>query len=98
MPHIKTIIDAATGEVQEIPFTEEEEIEFENARIAKEWESLREHRNIMLQQTDSMVLPDRWERLKPEQRKAWSDYRQALRDLPANVGDPRQIVWPEKPE
>lgn len=92
------IIDAATGEVKLVPFTEEEEIAFENARIEREWSSLREHRNMVLATTDSMVLPDRWERLSPEKKKEWSDYRQALRDLPLNTEDPRQIVWPTKPE
>ena len=29
---------------------------------------------------------------------AWKNYRQALRDLPANTEDPANPVWPTKPE
>lgn len=30
-------------------------------------------------------------------RAAWSQYRQALRDLPRQPGFPAQLVWPEAP-
>jgi len=41
--------------------------------------------------------------LDDEQRKAWQTYRQALRDIPQQLGDgkpanPDEVVWPEKPE
>ena len=29
---------------------------------------------------------------------AWADYRQALRDLPAQAGFPFSVTWPAKPE
>jgi len=32
-----------------------------------------------------------------EAKQAWLDYRQALRDLPANTTDPENPVWPEMP-
>ena len=30
--------------------------------------------------------------------QVWMDYRQALRDLPANTVDPANPIWPVKPE
>jgi hypothetical protein len=41
--------------------------------------------------------------LDDEQRKAWQTYRQALRDIPQQLGDgkslnPDDVVWPVKPE
>lgn len=35
--------------------------------------------------------------LTAEQRTAWSTYRQALRDLPAQPGFPQSIEWPKPP-
>jgi len=40
----------------------------------------------------------RWSALTDEQRQAWSDYRQALLDIPQQSGFPHNVVWPTKPE
>ena len=68
-----------------------------NDQIATEF--VRYHRNGLLQITDWWVLPDR----TPTQ--AQLDYRQALRDLPANAspsldenGNLTGVNWPTKPE
>jgi hypothetical protein len=53
--------------------------------------NLRLERNRLLAETDWWVLPDR----TPTQEQL--DYRQALRDLPANTDDPENPVWPVKP-
>jgi hypothetical protein len=60
---------------------------------------LRKERNALLAETDWWVLPDR----TPTQ--AQLDYRQALRDLPANCtpaldedGNLTGVTWPTKPE
>lgn len=62
-------------------------------------EQVRFQRNQLLAQTDWWVLPDR----TPTQ--AQLDYRQALRDLPANSspeldenGNLINVNWPEKPQ
>lgn len=64
---------------------------------AEEMAILREKRDALLRESDILVLPDRWVKYTPEQQKAISDYRQALRDLPANTPDPFKVVWPTKP-
>jgi len=58
---------------------------------------LRQERDRRLVATDITVLPDRWESMNNDSKTAWSVYRQALRDLPANTPDPTNITWPTKP-
>jgi len=36
--------------------------------------------------------------MNDDTKTAWSNYRKALRDLPANVADPANPTWPEKPK
>ena len=58
--------------------------------------TIRSERNILLRDSDIYVIPD-WPHPTEEVRQAWLDYRQALRDLPANTTDPSNPVWPEAP-
>ena len=50
-------------------------------------QELRWQRNRILKESDVNVLPDKWAAMTSEQQTAWSNYRQALRDLPANSPD-----------
>lgn len=52
-------------------------------------------RDRLLAETDFMMMPDY--PLPDGKRAAVAAYRQALRDVPAQFGFPRQIVWPAKP-
>jgi hypothetical protein len=78
---------------------------YENGMFSKplrnletEWQELRLARNLLLTESDINVLPDRWAAMTAEQQNAWSTYRQVLRDLPTTYPDPKNIVWPTKPE
>lgn len=53
---------------------------------------LRLERDQKLSASDWTQAPD-----APVDQQAWATYRQALRDLPANTADPREVVWPTKP-
>jgi len=53
---------------------------------------LRRERNAKLDETDWTQMPD-----TPVDQAAWATYRQALRDLPENTDDPRNVVWPSPP-
>ena len=53
---------------------------------------LRRDRDDILAASDWTQVPD-----APVDQQAWAAYRQALRDLPANTTDPRNVAWPEKP-
>ena len=56
------------------------------------WVALRSRRDGLLGLCDWTQLAD-----APVDAEAWTVYRQALRDLPANTSDPLNPVWPEMP-
>ncbi len=58
----------------------------EELRPLKALEALRTERNDVLENTDRYTLPD-FPHPSEDVRQAWLDYRQALRDLPANSPD-----------
>lgn len=58
---------------------------------------VRAERDQRLQESDLAVLPDRWAAMTQEQQAAWTTYRQALRDVPAQADFPWNIQWPEMP-
>jgi hypothetical protein len=80
----------------------------ENEKIATEaardyWEELRFLRNEKLNECDWTQVAD--VQLSDAQKVEWTLYRQALRDLPNNIIDPKPLVlnynhpdWPIKPE
>lgn len=57
---------------------------------------IRNERDALLKECDFTVLPD--SPFTDEQRAAWTAYRQALRDIPEQLGFPFNVVFPEKPE
>jgi hypothetical protein len=58
----------------------------------------RRKRNNLLKQTVDRINPLRWESYSQEQKDAWTEYRQALLDVPQQEGFPLNITWPVKPE
>ena len=56
-------------------------------------EVMRAVRNQLLAQSDWAMATD-----APTDKAAWSTYRQALRDLPAQNKDPKKIKFPTRPE
>ena len=63
---------------------------------------LRKERDMLLQLTDWIVLPD--SPISDLQRTNWHEYRQALRDLPSTEnpsldenGELLGVTWPTKP-
>ena len=80
----------------------EAEIDTEIARLTAEqpWKVLRAKRNQLLTETDWVTLKaidDSNDGLGIQLPQVWMDYRQALRDLPANTVDAANPVWPVKP-
>ena len=53
---------------------------------------VRAQRNILLSESDWTQVAD-----APVDQAAWATYRQALRDIPSQVGFPLDVVWPKKP-
>ena len=78
------------------------EIEAEIARLTAEQPlvELRAKRDQLLAETDWVTLKAidlSNDGLGIQLPQVWMDYRQALRDLPANTVDPANPVWPVKP-
>lgn len=57
-----------------------------------QWISIREERNLKLQNSDWTQLPD----VPLATKEAWANYRQQLRDV-TSQSDPFNIVWPTPP-
>lgn len=95
----RIVFDLSTGVQTIVPYTAEEEAlhqaklsEYaagENSRKAAE---VRETRNEKLKESDWTQIPD-----STADKTAWAVYRQALRDITAQSGFPREIIWPQKP-
>lgn len=73
------------------PTEAELQAEIDRLKAAQPMVELREKRNQLLAETDYLALSD--VTLSPEM----AEYRQALRDLPANTTDPANPVFPTKP-
>lgn len=56
-------------------------------------EAARNERNWYLLQSDHIFCSD----VQVEDRDAWLEYRQALRDLPTQPNFPKEIDWPKRP-
>jgi hypothetical protein len=68
----------------------------DDIRAQEALEALRRERNIKLAMSDWTQLPDL--PLNEEQKAAWAEYRQALRDIPnTGVFEQNLIQWPQPP-
>lgn len=86
-------------EQDEINRIEQEKLQEEERKkqeLEMSWNNLRAQRNQLLLDSDKYVLPD-YPHKTEEQRQAWLDYRQALRDITTNLDSPYNVVFPEKP-
>jgi len=81
----------------EKPPKEEFEAKLQELIDAQPWKELREERNKRIARTDYLATID-YPHATKEVKQAWLDYRQALRDLPANTTDPENPVWPLAPQ
>lgn len=81
--------DAISGKFGEITPYEEPTAEEVQARLADE---ARAFRNRLLTSSDWTQVAD-----APVDRAAWAEYRQALRDVPDQLGFPADIIWPTAP-
>ena len=77
--------------IYEKPVETIEELDAVQLEIDKE--ELRNHRNILLMESDWTQNRD----VVLSNDEEWKTYRQALRDLPANTSDWRNPTYPTKP-
>ena len=77
------------------PTKEVFEAKFQEIIREYSFKDLRQERTKHLAETDWIFSTDY--HIPSELRKKWTEYRQALRDLPSVTTDPENPVWPEKP-
>ena len=80
----------------EKPPKEEFEAKLQELIDAQPLKELRAERDIILSQTDKYATID-YPHASEEAKQSWLNYRQALRDLPANTEDPSDPTWPTPP-
>lgn len=61
-----------------------------------QWNEIKLIRERLLKETDFTQLPD--SPLTSDKKLTFSEYRQALRDIPQTNTSPDNIVWPIKPD
>lgn len=66
-----------------------------NATNEEKLRMIRAWRNPLLQQCDWTQLPDAI--LTIDEKQAWQDYRQTLRDIPQDFLNPDDVVFPDPP-
>ena len=81
-----TIIDGVTSQVDHR--TDDQKVD-----------SVRAMRNeLLVREVDPIVTnPLRWNVMTAGEQRMWTDYRQALLDVPQQPGFPSSISWPSKP-
>lgn len=87
-----------SGKISKIPYTQEQVTEWNlnraiwlaggNDRACAE---VRATRNVKIASCDWRMLAD------VLSGDVWKTYRQALRDVPAQVGFPENVIWPAEP-
>lgn len=63
--------------------------------VEERWAAIRSRRDMLLATCEWTQIPD--VPLTEEQKEAWREYRQALRDLPQTFATPEGVVWPKPP-
>jgi len=106
-PNVKSVVDVENGVVAydasgNVVTLDTAVVEAETITVENDWnfQALRRKRNRLLAETDwvSMkALDASIDGLGIQLPQVWMDYRQALRDLPANTTDPANPDWPVKP-
>ena len=71
--------------------------ELATLRVAAAANKMRWERDQALAISDALVLPDRWAKFTAAQQTAITNYREALRNLPAQTGFPLEVTIPGAP-
>ena len=93
MPRYKNVngVDIQLTTEEEIARDAEEQVWADDAP-ARKWATIRAQRDALLSSCDWRAMPD-----APTMSADWTNYRQALRNLPSTEADPDNVVFPEEP-
>jgi hypothetical protein len=92
MSKAKTVINAASGEVESVNLSVDEQSSIDSISTESAIINARANRDMLLAASDWRVVAD-----APWDTTAWATYRQALRDLPADPAYPN-VEFPDPPE
>lgn len=79
------------------PTWEEAQANWVRIENETQWEEIRLKRNELLLRSDYTQLGDVSLSIRIA-ISAWEKYRQALRDIPQDFTNPKEVIWPEKPK
>lgn len=68
---------------------------FSSATTGEKWTRIRAYRNLLLSDCDKTQISDN--PMPETNKKAWRDYRQALRDIPSVYANPDDVIFPTSP-
>jgi len=88
------------GEMVQLTETEETERDSqENVELDNLPNYKRQERNELLEMNVDPIASNalRWNDMTDAKRTEWTNYRQALLDVPEQSGFPNDITWPTKP-
>ena len=88
----KTVLNCDTNEVTVTKLTDAEIAEAQET-TAEKAQNQRDQRDSLLKSTDWTQGADVPTAIKSN----WTDYRQKLRDVPAQSGFPDSVTWPTQP-
>lgn len=73
----------------------EEELVADTENLNKyKWNLIRQQRDLMLSESDKLVVADKWIMYSPEEKQKIAAYRQSLREIPSEFSDPTEVVFP----
>ena len=70
-----------------------------DAELTAESQKVRDYRDNLLNTCDTVYCnAERWSAMTTDQQKAWTAYKDALRDVPEQDGFPYTVNWPTMPK
>ena len=84
--------DFTVADFPDAPVPEKPDYNPDQKALDAEADEVRSERDKLLAATDWTQVAD-----APVDQAAYAEYRQALRDVPEQVGFPSDVDWPEKP-
>lgn len=90
----KTVLDCDTGVVSVVPRTDADIAAAQSTETTEQKaQNIRSKRTNLLRKSDWTQGAD----VPTSTKSKWTDYRQNLRDLPAQSGFPDSVTWPTQP-
>ena len=93
-----TRIKSLDGKIVPLTAEHENQIKIDIENSEKNFSNIRNQRNMLLQETDWIVIREREQAGSVHNFEAFMKYRQELRDIPTKYNKVSLVKWPTKPE